>query len=257
MEADLEKLGIDIVFLEETDSTNEEIKRRAEKGAAEGLTVIAASQSGGQGRSGRSFYSPKGGNLYLSTYLKPKDSNLLSKLTVMAAVATAEAVNNIFFSKDNVCDKAQIKWVNDIFLREKKIGGIIAKAENYNTENQYVILGIGVNIYKNPNVPEELANVYGSIYDENMPVNEEISKMLAGEILRIFYGLYNNPEMFDYMDRYRKLSCVIGKDVVYFAGNKENVVRVLGIDDNGGLVVADENNCKTVYRDGEIRIRIK
>lgn len=257
METDLSRFGVSIVFLDEIDSTNEEIRRRASLGITEGFTVVAASQSQGQGRSGRQFFSPKGGNLYLSTYLTPDSSEILSKITVMAAVATAKAINNIYFKGATTSDKALIKWVNDIFCRGKKIGGIIAKAENYNTDRQYVILGIGVNIYGNSDVPDEISDVYGSIFDKKTPVDENSSQILAAEILRIFYGLYKNPGSFDYMDEYRKLSCVIGKDVVYFAGNEEKKVKVINIDDDGGLTVMDEDKNERTYRDGEIRIRIK
>lgn len=265
METDLSKIGVDLVLLDMVDSTNEEIKRRAQNGAKEGLAVMAKSQTSGQGRSGRSFFSPQSGNLYMSILLKPSDRKLFDKITVIAAVATANAINAVFPVK------VGIKWVNDLFLNGRKIGGIIAKAENFSTENEYVVLGIGVNIYPSDDVPEEIKDIYGSIInkagddvldkagrdDTDISGGEDMAKLLGIKILKEFFGIYRNSKSRDFMQEYRNLSCVIGKEAVYLAKEAENTFTVLDIDNEGAIVLKDEYGNVNTYRDGEIRIRIK
>lgn len=248
----------DLVYLKSVDSTNEEVKRRAEKGAKEGLVIMASSQLRGQGRSGRSFYSPDCGNLYMSILLKPRSVSVFEKITVMAAVSCTKAINEMFFSdKDNSSEKALIKWVNDVYYGNRKIAGIIAKAENFGKENQYVILGIGVNIFDCEVVPDEIKDIYGSIKRVKNNDGKNIAYELGCKILEYFADIYETPDKSDFMREYRDLSLLIGRSVVYVSGNDEISVSVVDIDNEGSLVVKDESGRINSYRDGEIRIKIK
>lgn len=103
-----------IIHLNSVDSTNAYIKDFARKGADEGTVVVANKQTLGRGRLGRSFLSPEGG-LYMSVLLRPETSAFDSlTVTAAAAVAVARAI-------DSLCNKkCGIKWVNDIYLNEKK-----------------------------------------------------------------------------------------------------------------------------------------
>ena len=74
-------------------STNLYLKELGRKGASEGTVVLAASQSAGRGRMGRSFYSPMESGLYMSLLLRPKiQVDMLPYLTPMTAVAVAHAL---------------------------------------------------------------------------------------------------------------------------------------------------------------------
>ena len=104
----------EITLLEEVDSTNNFLKQKAENGALDGLVAVAKSQTGGKGRLGRSFFSPNSG-LYLSILLRPDFSAEKSLfITTAAAVAVLKAIEK-FTNK-----KAGIKWVNDVFIENKK-----------------------------------------------------------------------------------------------------------------------------------------
>ena len=124
----------DLKIFDTVDSTNDTLKELADKGAAEGTCVLAFCQRKGQGRSGRRFFSPDGGNMYMSLLLRPGNLESSDMITVTAAVAVVSAIKEVF-GKDT-----GIKWVNDIYFGKKKICGIIATAYNIGTDDMYIIL---------------------------------------------------------------------------------------------------------------------
>ena len=109
------------VFLEETDSTNRVAKELARQGAKHGTAVLARRQSAGRGRMERRFFSPEGG-LYLSVILRPDiPPEDLPLMTPMAATAVWRAVEKL----TGIC--LGIKWVNDLYLGDKKVCGILCE----------------------------------------------------------------------------------------------------------------------------------
>ena len=129
------------------DSTNARAKAWARAGAAQGALVIAAGQTAGRGRLGRTFASPADAGLYMTVILWP-DGAALERLTIAAAVATCEAIE--------ACTpyRPGIKWVNDLLLGEKKICGILAEAVTSPSGARGAVVGIGVNLAEGA-LPEE------------------------------------------------------------------------------------------------------
>lgn len=125
------------IILLETDSTNRVAKELAQQGAPHGTWVEAGRQTAGRGRLDHSFFSPEGG-VYLSVILRPdvpREDWVL--ITPMAAVAVRDAVNGI------TDIELGIKWVNDLYLGEKKVGGILCEAVD-----DAVIVGVGLNVWE-------------------------------------------------------------------------------------------------------------
>ena len=153
--------GENVVFFDKTVSTNEEIKLIAESGE-EFTVAVAREQTGGKGRMGRKFESPVGG-LYFSVLLKPRFSaETCLKITTAAAVAMARAI-------EKVCGKsAEIKWVNDIYIKQKKVCGILTEGV-FDAENghiKYAVLGVGVNVATpKGGFPEEIRETAGVLSD--------------------------------------------------------------------------------------------
>ncbi len=113
----------DIDVRKEVTSTNNACKELAAVGAREGSVVISERQTGGKGRLGRKFFSPERTGIYMSIVLRPKITASESLLiTTAAAVAVAEAIEVV------ANRKAGIKWVNDVFLGNKKVCGILTEA---------------------------------------------------------------------------------------------------------------------------------
>ena len=102
------------------DSTNNRAKELAREGAPHGTVVTSGCQTAGRGRMGRSFHSPEGLGIYLSVILRPNcPPDQLMHLTSCAAVAMCDAVQKVSGLRPG------IKWVNDLILNKKKLGGIL------------------------------------------------------------------------------------------------------------------------------------
>ena len=125
------------------DSTNDEMRRRAEKGEREISLLIAEEQTKGRGTKGRSFFSPEGTGVYMSFLLRPTYTpQECTFLTTMAAASAAKAIENV------AGIKLQIKWVNDLYLGGKKVGGILSQAHlsNGGKKVEWAVVGIGINL---------------------------------------------------------------------------------------------------------------
>ena len=110
-------------YFEELDSTNRYLKELAAKDARPGTVIIANRQSAGRGRLGRKFFSPGEKGIYMSILLRPDiPLERAVLITSMAAVAVARAIERVSGIE------AKIKWVNDIFLKGKKVCGILTEA---------------------------------------------------------------------------------------------------------------------------------
>lgn len=232
------------------DSTNLEVKRRALQGEKEGLVVISESQTAGRGRLGRSFYSPLGTGIYFSILLEPKlNATDAILLTTAASVAVVRAIRRVTDLEPS------IKWVNDVYLGDKKVCGILTEAmTDFETATiQYIILGIGIN-YKEPpeGFPEEVKDIAGALVDgkEKIPRNR-----LVAAVLDEFFTIYEELPDRHFMEDYRRWSNVLNQDVKYLEKDIWHFAKAVGIDDDGGLIVRDKDGKEKVLKTGEITLR--
>ncbi len=123
-----------------TASTNTLAMEMAAKGAPAGTVVIAETQTGGKGRLGRKWISPRG-SLYLSIILRPEiPTHKAPLVTLMGAVAAASAIRTA------VGAEAAIKWPNDILIDGKKTGGLLSEMSAEADRIRHLVLGIGINV---------------------------------------------------------------------------------------------------------------
>jgi BirA family biotin operon repressor/biotin-[acetyl-CoA-carboxylase] ligase len=148
-------MNFNILRFDTIDSTNSEAIRQAKLGADEGLCVIARQQTNGRGRHGRSWFSEKDAGIYFSIVLRPKiDARFLPLITLMTGVAVYDTLKEFDLQPD-------IKWVNDILIRDKKICGILA--ETVGTKiGSAVVVGIGINLTLR-NFPDDISDTATSI----------------------------------------------------------------------------------------------
>lgn len=243
---------IDINCYKSVSSTNTLAKQSALDKAKEGYIVIADSQTCGRGRLGRSFFSPSDAGIYLSIVLRPNNSikNTLL-ITTLAAVAVSQAIESVSDKK------AYIKWVNDIFVDNKKVCGILSEA-SINAKNntpEFVILGIGVNVYKpDGGFPVEISDIAGYIFDEKQ---NDIKNKLCAKIIERFFFYYNNLDEKDFLVEYRERNFAIGKKITVISGSNEYEADCIGMDDDCCLIVKFENGEEKHISSGEISIRVK
>ena len=232
-------------------STNTVLKEIAHNGVKEGYVLISEQQTAGKGRMGRSFYSPNGTGIYMSVLLRPKmtiEDSLL--ITTSTAVAVSKAI-------ENLCDKkAKIKWVNDIFVDEKKVCGILTESslDFESGRLEYAVVGIGVNISTpKDGFPDEIKNTAGGFLDK---VKGNVRCRLIAEILNELTGQMENLSSKYYLNEYKKRSFLIGRQITVIKPSGNKTAKAIGIDDNVRLVVEYKDKTVEHLSSGEVSINI-
>lgn len=238
-------------YLEETDSTNRYLKELAAAGAPEGTVIIAGRQSAGRGRLGRSFFSPEEKGIYMSILLRPEITLERSVLiTSLAAVAVARAMERIGGIR------AKIKWVNDIFINNKKTCGILTEAGINASEGTlaYAVLGIGINVGV-MEFPEELQDIATSVSNE---CGFEVSKdVLIEEVLKELEEWYPTLWNGGFLEESRKRSLLLGKEIrVVDETHPEGGYPAKAVDINelGNLIIERDGRLQ-ILNSGEVSIR--
>lgn len=236
-----------VEWVEEIDSTNAELKRRAADGAADGTVLIARRQTGGRGRLGRTFFSPTGG-LYMSVLLRhAAHSPDVSLLTIAAATAVAEAIEAV------AGEQTALKWVNDVYLHDRKVCGILAEAiTDEHGALQGIVLGLGVNITSPPEgFPDDLCDIAGALFDT---APSDTAVRLAEEIINRLLPYAEHLSARAYLAGYRRRSMLDGKAVAFCENGVWHEGEALGIDDDGGLMVRLACGDERVLRFGEVTL---
>jgi len=204
-----------------------------------------------KGRMGRNFYSPSESGIYMSIILKPQlnvsDSVLI---TTAAAVAVCLAV-------DSFTDLTpEIKWVNDIYINNKKVCGILTEAvtDMESGTVSSVVVGIGLNV-KTELFPTELEETAGSVF--NPSDDSFIRNRIAAEIINNVLSVCENLEDRSFLSIYRERSMILGENVRYCRNGQWSECYAQDIDEYGGLVVFHEDGSKEVLHSGEISLRKK
>ena len=226
------------------DSTNEVAKKFAEAGADEGVVVTAIKQTAGKGRLGRTFLSKKGG-VYFSIILRPeKISEETLFITVAAAVAASRAIEKVSLKK------CEIKWVNDIYINNKKVCGILATGSK-----NYIILGVGINLFEpKGSFPSNLP-LADSVFHKKDRIlfKNRIKERIIGEFANTFFELYKNLEQKEFINEYQHRSFLTGKEITYKKDGETHKATVVGIDENACLIV-NKDGKSDILSHGEIQI---
>ncbi|MCD8199579.1 MAG: biotin--[acetyl-CoA-carboxylase] ligase [Coriobacteriaceae bacterium] len=232
-------------------STNDRCKQLAEEGAPEAVLVVADQQCAGRGRQGRAFFSPGGTGVYFSLLLRPDFAlEEVTFITTFAAVCATQAIEELFDVE------VAIKWINDLFVDGRKVGGILTEA-SFDAETRglaYVACGIGINVFTPAGgFPEDLAPACTALTDETRDVADLRSRLIAGTVDRFLDG-YGRIESRPHLEEYRRRSFLTGRDVQIEAQGGPQSVHVEGIADDFSLLVKDENGDKRALRSGEVHI---
>lgn len=176
---------LDLHVFEVVSSTNEVVWELLEQGSGEGTIAIARSQTAGRGQWGRQWCSEPGG-LYLSVALMPDLSvSEAAQLTLCTAWGIATALRTVPGKLSGVAAQipVQLKWLNDLVLQRRKLGGILTETRVFQGRIHQAVVGVGIN-WTNA-VPETGINLQSFLENTSVPLIESL-EMLAAIVL---YGL--------------------------------------------------------------------
>lgn len=225
-------IGKEIFFYESVDSTNTIAAECAEKGAAEGVVVLADSQQKGRGRHGRCWESPLGVNIYMSIILRPEiETKDITLITIMAAIACAHALRRITGLN------LTIKWPNDLMVRNKKLGGILTELKTGHGRILFAILGIGINVNMNT-FPDDIKDIATSIKNETGALHSRAT--IIAEVLNeidYWYRVLTDKGREKILSEWQKLASTLGKKVRVTVDKETFTGLAEAIDDEGMLLL--------------------
>lgn len=233
------------------DSTNNQLKSFAREGAFHGSAVLADHQSAGKGRMGRSFYSPALTGLYVSVLLKPGPSFQVGlNTTLKAAVLAARCLEKYGTPPIGV------KWVNDLYTSQGKVGGILTEA-TINMENgmvDTVVVGVGINLLPpEGGFPKDIANRAAALFT---PENyRPIKNPLAQDLVKAYRKLLETDQDANLLSEYKERSVVLGKEVVATVGDHNIIGTVIAIEDDGTLVLQKPDGQLEHLMSAEVSLR--
>jgi BirA family biotin operon repressor/biotin-[acetyl-CoA-carboxylase] ligase len=240
-------MNINILTFDSIDSTNTEAIKQAKMGADEGLCLIARQQTAGRGRHGRHWVSDPDAGLYFSIVLRPKmDIRFLPVITLMTGVAVYDTLLEFGLKPD-------LKWVNDLLVDEKKIGGILAEAVE-TTKGLAVIVGIGLNL-TSKNFPDEIAETATSIENETgvRPTADDVARTLT-RYLDYFYGFLNRGQPAEILQQWRQRSSYfLGKPVTVTLDGTGFDGITDGLEENGALRVKMTDGFVRIVQAGDVQ----
>ncbi len=237
------RIGNNIHFFTEVESTNDVLFKLARGGAPHGTVVIAESQTKGKGRLSRQWSSPPGCNIYASIALRPPIEPVYApQITLMAGVAVADLLSGY------CAGAVTLKWPNDVQIGGKKVCGILAEMSASDKGGvDFIVIGIGINVnIRRMTFDESIRAIATSLAEE---AGRDISRLdLAAKLFDRFDVLYSRlldsgfgfikDAWLSYCDMVGKQARVIFKDDIASG-------KVLGVDNFGALIISDEK--------GEIR----
>lgn len=240
-----------IVYYTKTESTNSIAMELAVKGAPEGTLVLAEEQSGGKGRMGRKWLSPAFKNILMSFILKPDlHPSRMFLLTMLTSLGIVKAVEHIAHIK------AMIKWPNDIYIENKKAGGILTELKADHDIIHFAAIGIGLNVNFDP-------SIYPEIRDTATSLSEAASKyiirvdLLAGilsEIEALYRMLKKNKGDWIFRE-WRKHCMIIGREVRILGFNEVYDGVVEDIDEYGALLLRGIDGKLNRILNGDVSLR--
>jgi BirA family biotin operon repressor/biotin-[acetyl-CoA-carboxylase] ligase len=236
-------IGRRIEYHEEVESTNTEALHLAQQGAQDGTVVIADAQSAGRGRLTRSWESPPSMNLYLSVVLRPDIPAVSASLIpLMAGVAVADVISQ------HCPGKVRLKWPNDVLIDGKKICGILAEMRTRADRVAFIIAGIGVNLnMKKLHFPLGLRETATSLQMETaMDIDRLDFAIRLLDALERWYRIYLNSGQDHIRQTWLKYADIIGKRIEVVFKSDTQRGTVVGLDENGALLLEGEAGVQQV-----------
>jgi BirA family transcriptional regulator, biotin operon repressor / biotin---[acetyl-CoA-carboxylase] ligase len=225
-------INYNLLHFESIDSTNAEAMRLAKAGVTGNVLIVADRQTNGRGQRGRKWVSLPG-NLHMSIMLET-DKNLrqLSQLTFLTANVLAETIASF---TNNLDVEVELKWPNDVLINGKKVAGILLESIKFGG-NQYVVIGIGVNVSNKPMIENRVV----SSLKESINFDQRVEDLM-NRLIKKFdqcYFEWERDESF-YNIRSKWLSRAHNLSKIVTVDNGEGRISGLfkGIDEEGSIIL--------------------
>ena len=243
--------GKNVIYYDETDSTNNRAKEAGNNKEPHGTLFVADMQMAGKGRRGRVWKSPSGSSIYMTILLYPDIPPVKApQLTLIMAIAVAEGIREVTGLE------TKIKWPNDIVVNGKKICGILTEMGTNGVKINYVLIGVGINVNLKE-FPEEMQDKATSLILEGG--HEYDRNQVIAQVMKYFEINYEKfiqtCDFTHLLDDYHRILANLNQPVRVIDGDRsfEGICR--GIDEKGELLVERQNKEVVKVSAGEVSVR--
>ena len=234
-------IGKHAYYFDSIDSTQNQALKMAEDIVNNGAVIVAAKQTGGHGRSGRRWISPKGG-IWISIILHPTfDISITTLFPIASALALSIAIEKTFSIQP------ELKWPNDLTIKGKKVAGMLVDVSLESNKIENLVLGVGINFDVNAKQIEKslkgTPNFYGvaSLSDQKQNIKPiQLVQTFLVELEKIYKSL-NAKQTKKIISEWTARSSTIGKNVELNTSDSKIKGKAIKIDDDGALVVSENN----------------
>lgn len=242
------RLLSELDILNEIDSTNLYLLRKANAGAPGGYACLAEQQHAGRGRRGKHWLSPFGGNIYMSLLWRfPEHPPALSGLSLAIGISVANSIEALGVTGIGV------KWPNDILWQGRKLAGILLDTAGEAAGPYYAVAGIGINV-----VMPAGASISQPWVDLREAVGHRIARnALAGKVLQhllLTLQQFQQHGLAPFLPEWDRLDLLKDKDVTVQLADRTISGRAQGVNQQGALLVAHGGEPRA-YHSGEVSVR--
>jgi len=234
-------IGQQAYYFDIIDSTQNQALKMANDTSQDGSVIVASKQTGGRGRAGRKWISPKGG-IWISIILQPKfDISITTLFPIASALALSIAIEKTFSIKP------ELKWPNDLTIKGKKVAGMLVDVSLESNRIENLVLGVGINFDVNVKQIEKslkgTPNFYGvaTLNGQKKKVKPiQLVQTFLVELEKIYKSL-NAKKTKRIIFEWTSRSSTIGKNVELNTADTKIKGKAIRIDEDGALVVLENN----------------
>lgn len=231
-------VGQQLHFLPVCDSTNSEAHQLLIKNKAiEGCTILTFEQTNGRGQRGNTWEAEPGKNITLSVVLTPTFLAVRQQFYLNMAVALA----TLDLIREQGAEDTQLKWPNDLYFKDKKIGGILIENSINSQSLQHSIVGIGLNINQQ-HFTLSTATSLASILEREVPLEPLVTRLL--ELLEKRYLELRSGKLAKLKYEYLQVLYRYQEKHFFIVNGKRVAGSIVGVDEDGKLGVAIENELR-------------
>lgn len=239
-------------FLPSIDSTNLELSRQltSDQSMPDKKLLLTEKQTAGRGRRGRSWLSPYASSLSMSLSFKIEGgANVLQALSLAVGVT----IKNVL-AKQGV-NEVKLKWPNDLYLNNAKLGGILIELKGDLAGPCSVVIGIGINVFRTKaleNIEQPVAFLSDIATFNNCRSSLAADLALAVDALIKEYTITGFKPL---QDEWNKAHVWQGKKANIITANKSTAVVLGGVTETGELEVIYSDGKPGIINAGEVSVR--
>jgi BirA family biotin operon repressor/biotin-[acetyl-CoA-carboxylase] ligase len=230
------------------DSTNQYLLDRITT-LVSGDACVAEYQQAGRGRRGRKWFSPFGSNLYLSMYWKLEQGPAAAMgLSLVIGIIMAEVLQKL-----GAAD-VRVKWPNDLYLKDRKLAGILVELTGKTGDAAHLVIGAGINLKMREPSADSIDQGWINLQEAGVNIDRnQLTATLLTE-LRLALRQFEIEGLAPFITRWRSLDNFIDRPVKLLIGEQEIHGIERGIDQQGALLLEQDGVIKP-YIGGEISLR--